>query len=237
MEEKTTIFFRKINRIKHFGIKKNLTAYAKIIKDKFKEEDVRKLVDGYFGKEDVQKDLIAMLNIELDKKELEKIIKLFEDTFDKGGRRVLNTKGKSIMMGKVLNKTALAVLIKEQPQYFSNILKEISIQIGKILADSYEKGLGIEAVKDILVEKIPHIAEVRAERIVRSEFIKCSAMGTRQGMKEAGIKKYIWLSARDSKVCPICEVLDGKSFEVNNESAPLPVSGSHPNCRCVIISL
>jgi SPP1 gp7 family putative phage head morphogenesis protein len=226
----------KINKVKYFGIKKNIREYQQIIKNHFKKEDIEKIVDSYFGKESIEEDLLILLGANLTEEELMKITKLFENSFDKGGKRVLNTKGKSILMGKVLNKQALQVLISQQGIYFSNIIREVAKQIGNILAKAYKEGLGIREVKKQIVEKIPDMAEHRAERIARSEFIKASATGTKQGMKEAGIKNYIWVSAQDSKVCPLCQKLDGKTFRVDDETSPLPVKDSHPNCRCCIIS-
>lgn len=48
--------------------------------------------------------------------------------------------------------------------------------------------------------------------------------------KRNGIKKVVWVSEKDNKVCDKCKKLDGEVFEIDN----LP-SKAHYNCRCYFI--
>lgn len=46
------------------------------------------------------------------------------------------------------------------------------------------------------------------------------------------VPKFIWVSERDSRVCPICQNLDGRTWDVDDFSIPSPVIDTHFGCRC-----
>lgn len=60
---------------------------------------------------------------------------------------------------------------------------------------------------------------------------KATAEAELQAMKDAGVKKVMWLTERDDRVCDICYPLDGKVFDID-KTPPIP---QHYNCRCVLI--
>lgn len=60
---------------------------------------------------------------------------------------------------------------------------------------------------------------------------KATAEAELQAMKDAGVKKVMWLTERDDRVCDICYPLDGKVFDID-KTPPIP---QHYNCRCIII--
>lgn len=234
-EKKAIVYARKINRIKFWGIKKNIVEYTKILKSNFTKEKLGKIVDDYFGKEDIQTDLNNMLAVPLTKEQLERVVKLLEDSFDKGGKRILDIHGNKLTVKKVLNKQALQVLISEQTKYYSNMTREVSKQINKILAQGFKEGQGIREMKKTLVENISDMTEKRAVRIARTELLNASNKGCIQGLKEADIKRYMILSARDNKVCQMCSEMDGKKFNVGDPQAPVPPF--HPNGRCAVLAI
>lgn len=47
------------------------------------------------------------------------------------------------------------------------------------------------------------------------------------GAKSAGVKKVIWVTQEDERVCPKCSEKDGKIFDIDKILMPL-----HYNCRC-----
>ena len=51
------------------------------------------------------------------------------------------------------------------------------------------------------------------------------------------IPQNIWVSERDSRVCPICLNLDGRSWTVDDKRMPRPVVDSHFGCRCRLLPL
>lgn len=228
--------FNKINKIKYFGVRGNILKYKQIILKHFDKNFIKKIVRKYIGKESFEEDLYSLFNRVLTTTILKEIMELLEDSFDKGGRRVLNKKGEIIKLGKVLNKHALQYIQISQFEYLTNIAKELAKKITNILAKGYEEGKSIKQITQEIEEKIDNIVEKRAELIARSEIIKASAMGTKQGMREAGIEKYMWITARDDKVCALCKSYDKKSFKIEDENSPIPVKDTHPNCRCVIVT-
>lgn len=60
---------------------------------------------------------------------------------------------------------------------------------------------------------------------------KATAEAELQAMKDAGVKKVMWLTERDDRVCDICYPLDGKVFDID-KTPPIP---QHYNCRCILI--
>lgn len=80
------------------------------------------------------------------------------------------------------------------------------------------------------------MTKARANRIARSEVIRASAAGTKQAMTEMGVKYYIWITAQDRDVCPICKKIARRRYVVGDAYSPMPVKDSHPNCRCAIVS-
>ena len=226
----------KINRVKYFGVRGNILKYKQIILQHFDPDFIKKLIRQYIGKESFEEDLYTLFNRILTTTILKEIMELLEDSFTKGGKRVLNTKGEVIKLGKVINKQALLTLQSSQLEYLSNLAKELAKRVTKILSKGYEEGMSIDQIAKQIEENIDNTTKARAELIARSEIIKASAMGTKQGMREAGIKKYMWLTARDKKVCALCKSYDGKTFSVDDENSPIPVQDSHAQCRCCIVA-
>lgn len=44
-----------------------------------------------------------------------------------------------------------------------------------------------------------------------------------------------WLAAKDERVCPICQRLDGTRWPLGDPALRTPPMDSHPNCRCTLI--
>jgi hypothetical protein len=42
----------------------------------------------------------------------------------------------------------------------------------------------------------------------------------------------LWKTEEDSLVCPICDELEGQTWELDDPTMPTPVTDTHPNCRC-----
>ena len=42
----------------------------------------------------------------------------------------------------------------------------------------------------------------------------------------------VWKTEEDGLVCPICEPLEGQTWELDDPSMLTPVEDTHPNCRC-----
>lgn len=51
------------------------------------------------------------------------------------------------------------------------------------------------------------------------------------------VPQVLWVSERDNRVCPICLNLDGRTWDVDDNSMPRPVQDSHHGCRCRLLPL
>lgn len=45
----------------------------------------------------------------------------------------------------------------------------------------------------------------------------------------------VWRTAQDERLCPDCEALDGEVFAIDDPHITMPVSDTHPNCRCELV--
>ena len=72
----------------------------------------------------------------------------------------------------------------------------------------------------------------RAEMILRTELTRIGSEGFIEEMSDRGETLVEWVTADDERVCPICEDLDNKIFEVASIMDNMPPA--HVNCRCTL---
>lgn len=227
------VFHKKINRSKYYGVKALIEEYTEAIMQAYLEA-IQQALKTPQEKVNLPSLLMRVLgNVKIP---ILKINELLEKAFMRGGRRVFTRKGDKIEIGKPSNIATLRQIQNNQMRYLKGISEEMQDRINQILQKAVEEGKSIYEIKNEIVEEVKEVSRARAERIARSEIIRASAEGTKQGMREAGIERYIWLSARDNRVCETCRALDGKKFKVDDENAPIPVRDSHPNCRCILVA-
>ena len=69
--------------------------------------------------------------------------------------------------------------------------------------------------------------------LARTEIIRSHSEGTLNMFELAGIEEVElqaeFLTAGDERVCPICDSMAGKIYELKDAHGVIPV---HPNCRC-----
>lgn len=110
------------------------------------------------------------------------------------------------------------------------------------LQEALSKGETIQQVAD-RVEEVFKVQRARAERIARTEVAESFNAGRFETMKEAGVQKIEWLTARDSRVRDSHVELDGDVVVVgdrfkNGLLYPLDPGGPPEeivNCRCVAL--
>lgn len=73
-------------------------------------------------------------------------------------------------------------------------------------------------------------------RLARSEMTAAQAQGKVDQYVEAGIEKYNYVTAGDSRVSSICRSNSADGPYVIGEG-PMPMTDSHPNCRCTITAV
>lgn len=109
-------------------------------------------------------------------------------------------------------------------------------EIAKLLNRTITGPSGDLGLTDILGRFIP--AERRAEMLARTEVIRAHHSATIQEYKnwavEGVIVKAEFRTAGDERVCPECEALEGKVYNLDDIENVIPV---HPQCRCITIPL
>lgn len=84
-----------------------------------------------------------------------------------------------------------------------------------------------------MTKKVRGLAKARARTIARTEVIGAHAQGQLDSFRAQGLDKVglmaEWSTAKDSRVCPECEDMEGQQFTLDEAEGMIPL---HPNCRC-----
>lgn len=108
-------------------------------------------------------------------------------------------------------------------------------KISRILARGIGEGRNPRDIARDLVREVD-ISRNRARTIARTEVIGAHAEASLNSYKEAGLEgvrvKAEWSTAGDDAVCPECEDMEGKEFNIDDAHGLIPL---HPNCRCAFI--
>ena len=113
-------------------------------------------------------------------------------------------------------------------RYFLKLAPGIQNRMSAALLQGFSEGQS-PAELAALTRSITGTLRHNALRIARTETNEAYRAATRTFYTQAGIKKYIWLSPLDSRVCLRCRFLHGQKFKTNKKIF------SHPNCRCVLV--
>ncbi len=81
------------------------------------------------------------------------------------------------------------------------------------------------------ISDIVGFGRFRSMTIARTETVQAHRSATREFYRQAGIKKYVWMSILDPRVCAICWSLHGTVWPSRKK-----VYG-HANCRCVLVAV
>lgn len=113
-------------------------------------------------------------------------------------------------------------------------------RLRKTLAEGTRNGEGVDGLKSRVETVFESARGPRAEKIARTEVLRASNFGTQEAYKQSGVvKRKEWLTAIDSRVCPICAPLDGKIVDLNKNfstsEGPVDYPPAHPQCRCTTI--
>lgn len=72
----------------------------------------------------------------------------------------------------------------------------------------------------------------RAETLMRTEAAYVIEQSQLNCYKDRDIDKYVFMTAKDRRVCDICEDIDGQTFEVDKAVVGDNYPPLHANCRC-----
>jgi SPP1 gp7 family putative phage head morphogenesis protein len=137
------------------------------------------------------------------------------------------------------------------------ITDDMSSQISKELSRGLVEGKNPREIADRLTEEITKIQRTRAEVLARTEIINSHSEAALDRYQQAGVDTVShgeWATAGDSRVCPICMALEGRTFKIpemrggtfnfdaEGDDVADSLAGSyqlkppaHPNGRCTIL--
>ena len=113
-------------------------------------------------------------------------------------------------------------------KFFLRMKPEIAEKTKAAVIEGFSKGDGAAQIAK-RINDVSGIGRYNALRLSRTETNEAYRSASREFYGSAEIKKYIWLSVLDSRVCLRCWFLHGQKFNSAKKVF------SHPNCRCVLV--
>jgi len=155
-----------------------------------------------------------------------------------------------ILGGEFSTSAAINTFIDRYVPKFAEQVTETTLEdLRAILTQAQDEGWSIYQTQQEIQNKFTQYDETRAETIARTELIRASNMGARISYEVFGIREMVWLDTDDSRTCPICKRLDGKTVAMGQPFAEIgeeiegytisyeavEVPPVHPRCRCTVI--
>jgi SPP1 gp7 family putative phage head morphogenesis protein len=76
----------------------------------------------------------------------------------------------------------------------------------------------------------------QSQRLIRTESARVISSAQEKIYRESGVvKKVQWVATLEGNTCEQCARLDGKQFDIDDQTKPSPPR--HPNCRCCFIGV
>lgn len=118
--------------------------------------------------------------------------------------------------------------------FLNNFISERQKELKDILTEGISTGERISTIADKIKESF-RLTSWKSELIARSETIRTYGISTKTAIEKSGVtQEYQWHTSHKENVCAICKPLDKKIFNINDKTAPMPVTSTHPQCNCGI---
>lgn len=257
-DRRINIAHRKINRKKYYGVGVEIENYVDKVRDAV---DVSKAVNYLKSREaetakkealiDDAAMMVSVKSLSDNPALYSSISAVFGDSFQKGTRRLFTKSGDRVDVDQFTDESAISGLMNKQDDYFQKLSEDVGNKTRDTLRQGLEEGKSMQEMGKELEQNVDEFTRNRADTIARSEVIKASSKGTEATMDKAGVDEFMWLSARDSRVCKAednswsenfngttyrsCRDYDGETFH-KDMNHPMPVRDSHPNCRCTMVA-
>ena len=132
-----------------------------------------------------------------------------------------------------VNRESLQLLYTRTYVGLEGITTSMATQMSRILAEGFANGTNPNDIARTMSNSIDKINRTRAKVLARTEIINAHANATLNNYELAGVEEVNvipeWLTAGDSRVCPICKALSQQSYTLESAKGMIP---AHPNCRC-----
>ena len=165
------------------------------------------------------------------------------------GRRIFQALQKEIKTTQIGD--TIKRIIEENAQLIQTVPEKIATEFSRMAAENQYAGKRPDQLLEIFKEKAPHLTDVEARRIARTETGKAATALVQARAEKLGLPLYIWHTAKDQRVRDSHRKMEGVICSWNDPPNPEALSGEkrsygnyHPscifNCRCfaeVIVSL
>ena len=119
------------------------------------------------------------------------------------------------------------------------ITTAMSTQLSRQLVDGLARGAGPATIAAEMLSAdgpLQQIGARRATLLARTEIIRAHAEGQLDAFENLGVTEIgvmaEWSTARDDRVCPLCEALEGSVMSVKEARGLIP---RHAQCRCAFL--
>ncbi len=143
---------------------------------------------------------------------------------------------------------------KNVDKFATSMIKTDRDKIIDMISQGIVEGQSIPKIRSNIENAYKEYSRVQANRVTRTEVIRASNLGSQDAWKQSGIvTEKQWLTARDDRVDPLCDYMNGKiipvtknffdkgaTLEVGDHKADfsygsVKVPPLHPNCRCTLL--
>jgi SPP1 gp7 family putative phage head morphogenesis protein len=125
------------------------------------------------------------------------------------------------LIGRTQNNSTLA-------RFFNRLKEPIREAAKEQLIEGFSKGESAGQIAKRMND-VADVGKARALTIARTETNEAYRAASREFLRQADIKKYVWMAVLDARTCVICWSLHGRLFDSDKKVF------SHPNCRCTLI--
>lgn len=175
----------------------------------------------------------------------------YQKAFKMGADKIMDSKGNKLSISKPDFKEVIKKLNKENLKYVKNITDSQRKKMLELIRQGIKEGKGYKQIAGNINTALKEISVSRADMIASTEINKAISRSMKDTMELNGFKTYMWITAGDNRVAPLDEALhrrifkfglegkmsvrgtDGKIYTISK--SPMPVTDSHPRCRCVIV--
>jgi len=139
------------------------------------------------------------------------------------------------VLARELHQEELGVIEQRVFTELEGINDATAQQIERELIEGIQNGENPREIARRMSDRIEKIGKTRATTMARTEIVNANNVGALERYDEAGVGDFEiaaeYLTAEDSRVCPICKPWNG---EIISKSEALALLPQHPNCRCSV---
>jgi len=146
--------------------------------------------------------------------------------------RAIGEKVSGVLFPTLRLRVTAEALVAETVRLIQDLPEEYVRRVERAVYDALERGIPYSELAQQLSQELD-IAKNRATRIAIDQINRHYNWSAQVRYEEMGVKHFIFITAQDERVCPICQPLNNTRHKVENLRDFLP---RHVNCRCSSIA-